>query len=89
MEELERDFGRVSSIPEDFPVIRMQDVLVQNQTRTEAGTPGFTHPQFRLKAVCKLDCKHCGTFICHRGMKAILLGNSNVVIICILRQASN
>ena len=35
-------------------------------------------PQFRSKVVCVLDCKHCGTEVCKRGMKAILLADINV-----------
>ncbi|KAI9202429.1 FAM72 protein-domain-containing protein [Polychytrium aggregatum] len=36
------------------------------------------HPQFRNKVVCILTCRHCQTAICHRGMKAILLGDTRV-----------
>ncbi|KAI8902915.1 protein FAM72 [Globomyces pollinis-pini] len=36
------------------------------------------HPQFRSKAVCELNCQHCSTLICSRGMKAILLGDTKV-----------
>ncbi|KAI8917930.1 protein FAM72 [Entophlyctis helioformis] len=36
------------------------------------------HPQFRSKAVCVLNCRHCSTVICNRGMKAILLGDTRV-----------
>ncbi|KAJ3089813.1 Protein fam72a [Quaeritorhiza haematococci] len=36
------------------------------------------HPQFRSKAVCTLQCSHCGAELCKRGMKAILLGNTKV-----------
>eukprot|EP00842_Homolaphlyctis_polyrhiza_P004127 jgi/Hompol1/4715/HPOL_003847-RA len=35
-------------------------------------------PHFRSKVVCVLDCKHCGTEVCRRGMKAILLADMNV-----------
>ncbi|KAH6581039.1 hypothetical protein BASA60_002628 [Batrachochytrium salamandrivorans] len=36
------------------------------------------HPQFRSKTVCMLNCRHCSTVICNRGMKAILLGDTRV-----------
>ena len=35
-------------------------------------------PQFRSKVVCVLDCKHCSSQVCKRGMKAILLADMNV-----------
>jgi hypothetical protein len=35
-------------------------------------------PQFRSKVVCVLECKHCTTEVCKRGMKAILLADINV-----------
>jgi hypothetical protein len=44
------------------------------------------HPQFRSKAVCILYCSHCSTKLCQRGMRAILLGNSNVELFSTDRQ---
>ncbi|EPZ34943.1 Protein FAM72 domain-containing protein [Rozella allomycis CSF55] len=35
-------------------------------------------PHFRQKVVCKLRCRHCSRTVCMRGMKAILLADSNV-----------
>ncbi len=35
-------------------------------------------PQFRSKIVCVIQCKHCKTVVCKRGMKAILLADMNV-----------
>lgn len=35
-------------------------------------------PQFRSKIVCLINCKHCKTQVCRRGMKAILLADMNV-----------
>lgn len=81
MEDFELESRRTLNIREEQPpTARMQDILATNRPRVEATSiiHGFVHPQFSLKAVCKLDCRHCGTFICHRGMKAILLGDSNV-----------
>ena len=37
-------------------------------------------PQFRSKVVCLINCKHCKTLVCKRGMKAILLADMNVII---------
>ena len=37
-----------------------------------------SRPQFRSKVVCVLDCKHCSSQVCRRGMKAILLADMNV-----------
>ncbi|KAI8916218.1 protein FAM72, partial [Gorgonomyces haynaldii] len=36
------------------------------------------HPQFRSKVVCEIHCQHCSMTLCHRGMKAILLGDRKV-----------
>ena len=36
------------------------------------------HPQFRIKLVYAIECLYCSTFFCHRGMKAILLGDRNI-----------
>ncbi|XP_033098756.1 protein FAM72A-like [Anneissia japonica] len=36
------------------------------------------HPSFRCKRVIKLLCKFCDTCICNRGMKAVLLADTNV-----------
>ncbi len=35
-------------------------------------------PHFQTKVVCLLDCKHCETLVCKRGMKAILLSDLKV-----------
>lgn len=35
-------------------------------------------PQFRTKIVCNLNCTHCHVGVCRRGMKAILLADTNV-----------
>ncbi|KAJ1534815.1 Protein fam72a, partial [Nowakowskiella sp. JEL0078] len=35
-------------------------------------------PQFRSKIVCQLACKYCQVPVCRRGMKAILLADTNV-----------
>ncbi|KAI8809697.1 FAM72 protein-domain-containing protein [Cladochytrium replicatum] len=35
-------------------------------------------PQFRSKVVCELACRHCQVIVCKRGMKAILLADTNV-----------
>jgi hypothetical protein len=40
--------------------------------------PRVSRPQFRSKVVCVLDCKHCQSEVCRRGMKAILLADMNV-----------
>ncbi|OAJ38049.1 hypothetical protein, variant [Batrachochytrium dendrobatidis JEL423] len=45
--------------------------------RLQMSSPSI-HPQFRSKAVCTLNCRHCTTVICNRGMKAILLGDTRV-----------
>ncbi|KAI9190252.1 hypothetical protein H9P43_001685 [Blastocladiella emersonii ATCC 22665] len=34
--------------------------------------------RYRAKVVCMLNCKYCGTLVCHRGMKAILLADAGV-----------
>lgn len=41
-------------------------------------TPASLHPSFRSKTVVKLDCRYCGSLLCKRGMKAILLANVRV-----------
>ena len=38
-----------------------------------------THPSFRSKAVCALNCLYCTRDICGRGMKAILLADTKVI----------
>ncbi|KAI9204797.1 FAM72 protein-domain-containing protein [Polychytrium aggregatum] len=35
-------------------------------------------PQFRSKVVCQLHCTHCNVGVCRRGMKAILLADTNI-----------
>ncbi|KAI9216789.1 FAM72 protein-domain-containing protein [Blastocladiella britannica] len=35
-------------------------------------------PRYRSKAVCKLDCKYCGTPVCNRAMKAVLLADAGI-----------
>ncbi|KAJ3117210.1 Protein fam72a [Phlyctochytrium bullatum] len=47
-------------------------------TRTSGQSTASLHPQFRSKAVCRLSCRHCGTQVCSRGMRAILLGDTRV-----------
>ena len=37
-------------------------------------------PQFRGKIVCEISCRHCDVTVCKRGMKAILLADTNVRI---------
>lgn len=37
-----------------------------------------THPHFRIKDVFLLQCRHCQSSLCSRGMKAILLGDTKV-----------
>lgn len=72
---------KTTNVHEEFFVMRLRhrEMPDSNQNIMEVtNNPGFIHPQFRFKAVCKLNCKHCGTFICHRGMKAILLGDTKV-----------
>ncbi|KAI8918764.1 FAM72 protein-domain-containing protein, partial [Entophlyctis helioformis] len=34
--------------------------------------------QFRSKTVCEISCRHCNVIVCKRGMKAILLADTNV-----------
>ena len=46
--------------------------------RQRVERPTNSRPQFRSKAVCILDCKHCELEVCRRGMKAILLADMNV-----------
>ncbi|KAJ1559879.1 Protein fam72a, partial [Nowakowskiella sp. JEL0078] len=41
-------------------------------------TTTSVRPQFRSKIVCQLACKYCRTPVCQRGMKAILLADTNV-----------
>jgi hypothetical protein len=36
------------------------------------------HPQFKSKPVVSLLCTHCHSTVTNRGMRAILLGNTNV-----------
>ncbi|KXS15868.1 hypothetical protein M427DRAFT_496356 [Gonapodya prolifera JEL478] len=36
------------------------------------------HPQFRSKPVVELECSHCTSRVCGRGMRAILLGDTRV-----------
>ncbi|TPX37543.1 hypothetical protein SmJEL517_g00616 [Synchytrium microbalum] len=36
------------------------------------------HPQFGAKPVCIISCKTCSSVVCHRGMRALLLGNKRV-----------
>jgi hypothetical protein len=40
--------------------------------------PPTVHPHFRNKRVHKVFCKNCNADLCERGMRAILLGNTNV-----------
>ena len=67
---------------------------VQTETRRQPNTerhlyrrnPGTndiatTHPSFRSKAVCALNCQYCTSAICERGMKAILLADTKVTSI--------
>nr|KAJ3423250.1 Protein fam72a [Polyrhizophydium stewartii] len=50
-----------------------------SHARTGAGTVNpSVHPQFRSKAVCELFCRHCESRMCKRGMRAILLGNTEI-----------
>ena len=53
--------------------------FIQRTQRVER--PTNSRPQFRAKAVCILDCKHCELEVCRRGMKAILLADMNVLIL--------
>jgi hypothetical protein len=48
-----------------------------NNPSTSGGAS--VHPSFRSKAVCSLQCRHCGQGICGRGMKAILLSDTRVI----------
>ena len=56
-------------------------VLPQRRSGTHSG-PGTVnpsiHPHFRSKAVCELFCRSCGSLMCVRGMRAILLGNTEI-----------
>ena len=36
------------------------------------------HTTFQGKYVVQLDCRFCGSCLCDRGMKAILLADTNV-----------
>lgn len=50
----------------------------QSSRHSQNNTRPTTHPQFKSKQVCTLYCKHCSLTLCHRGMKASLLGDSQV-----------
>jgi hypothetical protein len=53
--------------------------LLPRQLGSSNGAPSSqSRPQFRSKVVCVLDCKHCSSQVCRRGMKAILLADMNV-----------
>lgn len=40
--------------------------------------PRRLHPAFQSKAVVKLECAYCERLLCMRGMKALLLADTNV-----------
>eukprot|EP00842_Homolaphlyctis_polyrhiza_P000274 jgi/Hompol1/1247/HPOL_001763-RA len=40
-------------------------------------TDHLVRPQFRSKIVCEISCRHCNVLVCKRGMKAILLADTN------------
>lgn len=50
-----------------------RDVRVERVERVQRA-----RPQFRAKVVCELECLHCKTRVCDRGMKAILLADMAV-----------
>ncbi|KAJ3413702.1 Protein fam72a [Chytridiales sp. JEL 0842] len=58
-------------------ILSTASTRIRNTAGPTTGGPSI-HPQFRSKAVCNLNCKHCGETMCQRGMKAILLGNTKV-----------
>jgi hypothetical protein len=84
------------SQPEPESYTRLRDQLFPSNiipTRTRITTPNgrrqeYTrqrsnasmHPSFRSKAVCKLECSFCDRTICSRGMKAILLADTSVLL---------
>jgi hypothetical protein len=51
-------------------------ILSRGEPRVEPSRQ--VRPQFRSKIVCLINCKHCKTLVCRRGMKAILLADMNV-----------
>jgi hypothetical protein len=56
-----------------------QQYYLSRRQRVEQPEPRMQNrPQFRSKAVCVLDCKHCDSEVCRRGMKAILLADMNI-----------
>ncbi|KAJ8327423.1 hypothetical protein QVD99_008037 [Batrachochytrium dendrobatidis] len=44
----------------------------------DAHTTQSMRPHFRSKVVCILNCLHCSSQVCKRGMKAILLADTNI-----------
>jgi hypothetical protein len=56
-----------------------QQYYLSRRQRVDQSEPRMQNrPQFRSKVVCVLDCKHCDSEVCRRGMKAILLADMNV-----------
>ncbi|CAG8647242.1 2884_t:CDS:2 [Acaulospora morrowiae] len=51
--------------------------LANSQTQEEDDVQNMYH-HFRSKAVCKLNCAHCESRVCVRGMKAMLLADTSI-----------
>ncbi|KAJ3088394.1 Protein fam72a [Quaeritorhiza haematococci] len=49
-----------------------------SQRGSSAPQTASARPHFRSKPVHEVSCRHCGTVVCKRGMKAILLADMNI-----------
>lgn len=85
--ESEPESPSASSTPES-PQPRPSSVITITHSETTPTTiepesdsepvASSTHPNFRSKTVCTLNCKYCEQLLCRRGMRAILLADTRV-----------